>query len=78
MILQGEQYFETMPNRVENPEDMGESCPWPNMFTVCLGEVHETILTKTSWLESTLYFPSHVAFTGPDFLSAASSSFQNE
>lgn len=35
-----------MSNRVENPEDTGESCPWPNAFTVGLGEVHETILTK--------------------------------
>lgn len=73
-----EQYFETMPNRVENPEGTGEPRPWPNAFTVCLGEGHETILTKTSCPESTFYFPSHVVFPGPDFLSAAPSSFQNE
>lgn len=76
--MQGEQYFETMPCRVENPGDTGESCPWPNAFTVCLGEVHETILTTTSWPESTLYFPSQKVLPGPDPLSAAPSSFQNE
>lgn len=77
-ILQGEQYFETMPYRVENPEHTGESCPWPNAFTVCLGEVPETILTTISWIESTFYFPSQKVLPGPEPLSAAPSSFQNE
>lgn len=47
-ILQGKQYFETMPNRVENPEDTREPCPWLSAFTVCHGEVPETIHTKTT------------------------------